>query len=134
MYLKLMAACGLACALAGCSNTRIFDNRSNEQKVAVRAVERWEALIKGDYKKAYSYLSAGYQETQSEESYQPGGGRVQWDSIKPGTISCVKDVCNAVVFLDYTFRARSVGNISSTKRLEEKWILSRGRWSYLPKN
>lgn len=134
MRLKFITTCGLVCTLVGCSGARMFDSRSNEEKVAARAVERWDALIKGDYKKAYSYLSAGYQETQSEASYQPGGGRVQWSAIKLGSVSCTEDVCDVVVFLDYTFRARSVGEIDSTKRLEEKWIFSEGRWSYLPKN
>jgi hypothetical protein len=114
----------LALVLAGCAASIV---KTDEQVVAERAQERWNAVIAGDMDKAYQYISPAGRSTISLQGYKskikPGfhkGARVV--AVKCGT----PEVCDVELEVEYEFMGRR-----TKTPLPEKWVKQDGNWWFL---
>jgi hypothetical protein len=122
----------IALALVGCSN-RMFDSRTDQQIVEDRATERWQLLIKRDFRAAYRYLSPGSRETTPENVYLGHfGGSTQWLEAKPMSSQCDETLCRITMAVKYKINHRYFPKgIENTREFKEKWVLSDGQWWFL---
>lgn len=113
-------------ALSGCA---LFEPRSPELAVKERAQARWDALVKGDTKTAYSYLSPGSREVLSFEAYDASINKGFWKSVKVEKVECASsDSCEASGTMEYAFRGKRIGT-----SFHETWVRSGSQWWYLQK-
>lgn len=124
---KLAAACVLL-TLAGCAS---FAPRTPEEQVKVRAQARYDAVIKGDRKRAYEYFTPGYRATVSAETYAGAtGNAVVTVGATVESVRCeTLEKCIAQVKLDLKpIAVRGfAGNIITT-HADETWLLEAGQW------
>jgi hypothetical protein len=107
--------------VAACAS---LDQRPPEEKVAARAQERWDALVKGDLKAAYGYLSPGSRSVMDQASFETGIRRGFWKSAKVDKVVCaVQQSCDVYVTIEYEFRG---GQTKSP--LRETWIQDGSNW------
>lgn len=104
-----------------------------EEQVGQRALERWQALIQGDFKKAYGYLSPGYRAVTSFPIYHSHiGGAVRWKEATLKEVSCADTVCDVIVTIRYQYTAQPVGEYKGERPLKETWVRVDNKWWFLP--
>jgi hypothetical protein len=99
--------------------------------LSARVLERWNALIKGDFDAAYLFESPAYRNIYSVKQY---GGRygkaIKWkaasiDKIKFGE----QDTAVVAVNITYSVFLPATGTVeTATRWLEEKWLRRDGKW------
>lgn len=128
---RIFATAGLALLLAACASTRTV-----EPDIKVRAQERWDALLAGDFDTAYSFLSPGYRSSHSRVDFEIGlrSRRIRWTSARVEASTCEADVCSVAVKLGYkvTQPVPGVPVWESSELLSERWVRTDGQWWYLP--
>ena len=97
--------------------------------VANLAVARWEALIKGDFNKAYSYLSPGTRDVMSLDSYKAKIGGGFWQKANVDSVSCEQDQCKVWMAIEYSYR--DIKSIET--RMDENWLRQDGKWWFIPR-
>ena len=98
-----------------------------EDQVRERAQERWDDLLRGDFKAAYAFLSPGSKAVQSEQDYVNSLRRDFWKAAKVKSVKCTADThCEVEVTIGYEFRGARV-----TTPLHERWIRDGSEWWYL---
>jgi len=121
-----LAACGCATAPFGGFSA----DSPNEQKSAAvreRAEARWQALIKDDIDKAYSYLSPTTRDVVSLDQYKGKVARGTFRDVKIDAVECEAELCKVTLRLTYDRRAMK-GMVTP---LEETWIIERGQFWYV---
>ena len=112
--------------LGGCA---ALDARSPEEVVKERAQQRWDALVKGDFKTVYEYLSPGSRAVLTSEGYASGLRVGFWKAARVEKVMCEKpDVCDAILALEYDFRGSRIKT-----PLKETWIKEGSSWWYVQK-
>lgn len=113
-----------AAALIGITACTLMDSRPPEQRVVARAQERWDALVKGDLKNAYGYLSPGSRSVMDLASYESTVRRGFWKAAKVEKAVCATpQTCDVDVTIEYEFRG------ATTKTpLRETWIQEGSNW------
>ncbi len=110
--------------LSGCA---LMQPRSPQEVVKERAQARWDALVKGDTRTAYGYLSPGSREVQSYEAYDGGINKGFWKSVKVEKVECASaDSCDASGTMEYAFRGKQIRT-----SFHETWVRSGSQWWYL---
>ena len=101
-----------------------------EDQVRSRANERWKALVSGDYLKAYSYSTPGYQAVVKADAYKQRFGAASWYGAEVVDVTCPEiDKCTARVRVDYNnvMSRKSLNKI--TTHIDETWLLEGGQWT-----
>lgn len=106
-----------------------------EDAVRAMAAARWQALIAGDFAKAYTYTAPSYRQLNSFEMFRGSkqGATIKWLSANPLKVSCELTVCAVQIELEskpmtpFPFK----GTLNSA--LDEKWVLEEGKWWILEK-
>ena len=110
---------------------------SKESRVEQRVNERWEKLLTGDLAGAYEYLSPGYRSSVSSLQYQRSVllKQIKWTSAKYVESNCEDVNCTATVEVGFTIHGGVPGikSFSSTRPVEETWLLVDGIWYFVPK-
>lgn len=122
----LLAVLGLAsCAVSpiGDGSGPAVGSKAREDAVAARVGERWDAVIKGDYTRAYGYISPASRTAVTLEQYQKVARNVQYRAAKINGIECDAERCR--VKLSVTYDHRLMKGI--TTPLEETWVFDRGQ-------
>ncbi|ADE16670.1 conserved hypothetical protein [Nitrosococcus halophilus Nc 4] len=120
---------GLLFGLSGCSSP------PPEEEVGRRALERWQALIQGDFNRAYEYLSPGYRAVNSFELYRARIGKaVQWKEATLKNVSCADKACKVTVNIRYRYVGPRVESYEGESPVKEKWTQVEGEWWFLPKD
>lgn len=105
-------------------------------EVRERSEAKWQALVAGDYDKAYGYLSPGFRLKLDKIAFHNRyRNKLTFHSATVTRVECRKDICELDVELDYTIHAMPPFAIDF-RRPEirtEKWILSEGDWWFVPK-
>lgn len=116
-------------AVVGCTDKASPDN------VDRRAVERWNYLIARQAEKAYDYLSPGYRETKTRESYADAMNNrpVKWMEAKFKRKTCDGDSCQVIVEVKYSVAVGGAPAMESNSDQSETWIRVDGDWYFLPK-
>jgi hypothetical protein len=110
---------------------------SKENMIEQRVNERWEKLLSGDLAGAYEYLSPGYRSSVSSLQYQRTIllKQIKWTSAKYLESNCADTNCTAKVAVGFTVYGGVPGikSFSSTRNVEETWLLVDGIWYFVPK-
>ena len=120
-----------ACATAGESPA------NREQRVAQRADQYWQAVVKNDYKAIYGLMTPGYRERFSYEQHIIKNSKpiARFLSAKVDKVACATaDACTATiqVTMDKIQGVRWQGTDSTS--FDDKWILVDGDWWRFPPN
>jgi len=110
--------------LAGCG---ALDLRDDDVVVKEKAQARWDALLKGDVKGAYQYLSPGSRAVMTPEAYAGSIRQGFWKSAKVDSVACKsKESCEVRATIEYEFQGRR-----TKTPLSETWIREGSEWWYL---
>jgi hypothetical protein len=119
-------AAGLALlAVAGCADLPgAGQSGTPEATVKARAQARWDAVVKGDIKAAYAYLSPGSRAVLSEDDYEHEVRRGFWKSAKVQGVTCSNsESCKVEVAIEYRFRGSPI-----TTPASETWVKQDSGW------
>ena len=95
--------------------------------VAERATARWQAIIKGEYEKAYGFSSEASRQTISFDRFRDRARMVAFREVQVRGVECAADTCKADVFVTYDHRrVQGVGFPAM-----ETWIIERGNAWYI---
>ncbi|MCX7544077.1 hypothetical protein [Marinicella gelatinilytica] len=128
--LIMMVLTGLV--LSACNREETTDD------IDQKAVDRWQALIDGDFEKAYEYLAPSYAQLETLNSYSLRMSslriNLEWKSIKFNKKECSDDACEVLLELtyEYSFPKSSMGKIESIKMVKENWLKSEDKWFFMP--
>ena len=105
-----------------------------EERVGQRAVERWHALMAGDFKKAYSYLGPGYRSATPYTIYEARlrSVVVEWKQVDIKLVKCQPELCSVDVDVDYRPTVKDFKTYQLQSRLNEKWVKVDNQWWYVP--
>ena len=120
-------AIGTSLLLASCAS---LNNKPPEEQVRQRAAQRWQALVAGDFNRAYSYNTPGYRAVITPESFRGRiGSSGSWVGAEVMAMNCPEAVkCIARVRIDFKpFMGRRYGDNISTYA-DETWLLEDGQW------
>ena len=127
-----MATLILSIGMMGCAGSGGGSTQSvqvePQKMVADLAAARWEALIKGDFAKAYSYLSPGTRDVISLDLYKARTRGGIWKKANVDSVSCEQDKCKVLMAIEYSYR--DIKSLES--RLDENWLRQDGKWWYVP--
>ena len=96
---------------------------AKEAAVTKRALERWDALLKGDTKTAYGFLSPASREVTSLERFQAKMNTASFRAVKRDKTSCEAEACKVRFWL--TFDHRVMPGV--TVPVEETWVIADGQ-------
>lgn len=106
-----------------------------EEAVRTLAAARWQALIAGDFAKAYAYAAPSYRAINPLAMYRANkqGVSVKWLSANVLKVACELAVCTVQIELESKpiTPIRFTGTLQSA--VDEKWVLEEGKWWILEK-
>ncbi|MDX1461184.1 MAG: hypothetical protein R3348_09025 [Xanthomonadales bacterium] len=105
-----------------------------------RAQARWDALLGGDWERAYEFLSPGARMAMSEEAFRElmANRTIQWTGVEVAEVGpCDAEVGSCDVTANISYRvSRGVPGlrkpIELTKGVTESWIKVDGTWYFVP--
>lgn len=121
---QLAALAAVALGVAGCAT--VPSGGVPEAKVAAvtkRAEARWDALLKGDVKGSYAFLSPASRAVTPLERYQARTNVRSFRDIKLDGASCEAETCRVKFWL--TFDHRMMQGV--TTPIEETWVFEGGQ-------
>jgi hypothetical protein len=117
---------GALLVLAGCA---MLGPGTPEAVVKERSQERWNDLVKGDFRAAYAFLSPGSKSVESEEKYAASLRKDFWKSAQVDKVECgAPDTCNVSLTIEYEFMGRR-----TKTPLLESWVREGSNWWYVRK-
>ena len=126
-FMKTIRMCAVAVTLSGLMGCATVDLRDDDVVVKGKAQARWDALVKGDTRTAYQYLSPSSRAVLTPDAYAASLRQGFWKSAKVDSVTCAaKDNCEAHVTIEYEHQGRRVKT-----PLRETWIRDGSEWSYL---
>ncbi len=130
--------CVVSLSLTGCVTLQPEDSekwRTSQRPILEeRAEARWDALIKGDFEKAYLFRTPDYRAVVSSQQYKGKYGRVAgWRMADVVDVS-YDDPTVATVSVEVSYRISLPGtggeSIETQKAISEKWIYKDRKWWY----
>ena len=116
----------VALAMAGCA---ALQPRPAEEVVKEKAQARWDALVKGDIKAAYAFMSPGSRSVITPEGYEASIRKGFWKSAVVEKVECSSpQSCDAIATIEYEYLGRR-----TKTPLRETWIKEGSEWWYLRK-
>ncbi len=118
--------------LSGCSREETVDD------IDQKAVDRWQAVIAGDYEKAYEYIAPSHRELENSTSYQTRMATarlsIDWQAAEFLKKDCQEQVCQVTMNITYVykFQKRSYGETKGKTTITENWIKNDKKWYFLP--
>ena len=117
-------------ALAGCAG---LQPQTTEQLVQQRAQQRWDALLAGDFAKAWTYTPASSRARVKQDDYRDQFGRGgRWTAATVKSVECAAERCTANVSLTARLLIPGLQNQLTTGVVPEVWVREDGQWWYLP--
>jgi hypothetical protein len=101
-----------------------------EDTVTQRANARWEALVKGDMAKAYTYSTPGFRAVVDLEGFKGRTGIAgRWRSAQVVNVTCdTPERCKAVIKLEFSTLIPGFSKDRMTTHIDETWLLEDGQW------
>jgi hypothetical protein len=124
MKILRMSAAVAVSGLLGCA---AVDLRDDDVVVKEKAQARWDALVRGDSRAAYEYLSPTSRAVLTPDAYAASLRPGFWKLAKVDSVSCAtKDSCDAQVTIEYEHQGRRMKTPA-----RETWIRDGSQWWYL---
>lgn len=128
MNLTRLAAVGVLISLAGCAGLGV--GNTPEEQVKARAQARRDAIVKGDFSRAYEFFTPGYRGTVSAETYRRSIGNAltlvgaSVESVKCETLE------KCVAKMKVEIKPLAVPRFTSTITTysDETWLFEAGQW------
>ena len=99
---------------------------TDEQLVERKAMERWNAVIAGDYKKAYGFISPAGRALTTAEAYERTFRRGFHKAARVTEVRCAQELCDVTLELEYSHQGRAIKT-----PFWEKWVKQDSDWWYL---
>jgi len=126
LCVSLMSLCA-GMALSACASMVGSDP---ETQVRQRASERWQALVAGEFTRAYSYSTPSYRAVVSADEFRNrNGGAVKREGSEVVAVKCPETTrCIATIRIDFRplFGGRFGDKINT--HIDETWLLEGGQW------
>ena len=114
----------VAMGVAGCS---MMDSRPDAEIVKDRAQARWNALVAGDFSKAYGYISPTGRSALTPDAYASSLRRGFWRSVTVDRVDCSsKELCEVQTTIEYEGRGMRTRTPS-----KEKWVKDGSTWWFV---
>jgi hypothetical protein len=95
--------------------------------VAERAKARWQALIKGEFEKAYQFSSEASRQAVTLDRFRDRARMVNFREAEVQRVECAGDSCKVDVFVTYDHRRIKGVGFPTT----ETWIIEGGNAWYI---
>lgn len=127
------AALVSSAVLAGCAS---FGPKTPEEEVRARAEQRWAALIKRDFAKAYTFAQPGFRAVVKPEVYPSRFGNAGgWKEAQIHEATCEAARCTVRVRLTMAVAvprfAKKIPEVVGYH--DEVWVRDEGQWWFLEK-
>ena len=124
----------LACAvLAACAS--VGSSQPPQELIKQRATARWQALVAGEFSRAYTYNTPGFRAVLTADGFRNriNSGAVIWVGAEAEKVDCPEPTkCKVLVRLDYKAVMSPLQGKLSTY-LDEIWLLEEGQWWFFQK-
>ena len=109
--------------------------QSPQALVKARVEARWQAMVAGEYDKAYEFLSPGFRSRVSPEEFRGRfEGRTEWTGVDIQGVDCEEEICVASVLARFRFLgAPPFPPYDGEAAEKENWIISDGEWWHVPR-
>ena len=128
LWAEVRAGALVAAVVITVSGCAAMAPKPPEEAVKERAQARWNALVQGDYKAAYAFLSPGSRAVQPEAEYEKSLRRDFWKAAKVENAQCSDQRCEVMATIEYDFAGRR-----TTTPVRETWIREGSEWWYVAK-
>lgn len=122
-----------AIVLAGCATT---SGGGSNSSVVKRADQRWDALLAGEFEKAYEYYSPGFRSSHSRGDFELTQRlrKVQYRDAEFVEQDCDSERCTLSYRVRYHISSPLPGleNWDSHSIEKETWIKTQDEWWFLP--
>jgi hypothetical protein len=124
--LSLMALICAGTLLGACASLQT----KPEDAVTQRANARWQALLKGDMAKAYTYSTPGFRAVVDIEGFKGRTGIAgRWLGAQVTSVSCdTPERCKAVIKLEFSTLIPGFSKDRMSTHIDETWLLEDGQW------
>jgi hypothetical protein len=101
-----------------------------EEQVKRRANERWQALVGGQFSRAYDYSAPSFKAVVTPDGYRNRfGSAISWQGAEVIRVVCPEVTkCVAVVRIDFKPVLSIQKNSTISTHYEETWLLEMGQW------
>lgn len=132
-WASLCATLSVVLTLSACAS--LGGGGNPQEQVRQRANERWQALVKGEISRAYSYNAPGFRAVVTQDGYRNRiGSSVTWLGAEVIRVECPEaDKCTAVVRIDYKPVMMRQNNDKFSTHVDETWLLEDGQWWFFQK-
>ena len=114
--------------LAGCVTVA---PATPEEVVAQRSKERWDALIAGNFEKAWTYAQPGLRAAIQQRNYfKRFSAAGQWTAAEIYKTTCESDRCTVRTKLTSKLDIPSFRGKEVTGAVDEIWVREDGQWWY----
>lgn len=116
---------GMLCLMqAGCA---MLGTRSSEDAVRERAQAYWDAVIAGEWEKAYGYATPGFRASVDLFGFRSRvSGQVKLKSAEVVSVSCKDTICEATMRIGV--QPLQKGYPETRTDLTERWVQEDGDW------
>jgi len=126
IHMGALSLCA-AMTLSACAS---LGGNDPEAQVRQRASERWQALVAGEFTRAYSYSTPSYRAVVSADEFRNrNGGAVKREGSEVVAVKCPETTrCIATIRIDFRplFGGRFGDKINT--HIDETWLLEDGQW------
>jgi len=127
---RRIAALAPLCAslvLAACAS---LGGKAPQDQVRQRASERWQALVAGDFTKAYNYSTPGYRAVVNADAFRGRHGTaVKWVGSEVVSVKCPEATrCLANIRLEVQPLLGGRFGDKIDTHIDETWLLEDGQW------
>lgn len=119
-----------ALAMNACANDPATPQTA-EETVAQRAQQRWDALLDGDFEKAWEFTQPGYRAlVKSRDYYKVFGSDAKWTGASVHSATCEPARCTVKMHVSVKVtHPKFMGQEASTY-FDEPWVREDGQWWY----
>lgn len=116
-----------ACASLGGGNP--------QEQVRQRATERWQALVAGEFSRAYTYSTPGFRAVVTPDGYRSRiGSAVTWLGAEVIRVNCPEaNKCTALLRIDYKPVLIRQNGVKVSTHIDETWLFEDGQWWFFQK-
>lgn len=117
-----------ALLLQGCQGLGLVEQVPPEELVTQRAQARWDALIAGEWEKAYAFNTPAYRESVDLFTFRSRNGAppAKLKGAKAVGAKCDESSCD--VTMQVSFEPLQPGFPELTTEHSERWVQSEGKW------
>jgi len=113
--------------LAGCAT--LAPATTPEEVVVQRSQERWDALLKGDFARAWTYAPPSVRAEVKQGDYKKRFGTAgKWKSVQIEKVTCEPETCIVRVLVVTELAVPGFKGKDLKSTVDEAWVRDDGQW------